>query len=205
MSSSAWLDDGEEVAESSHLERRFTTLGYRAGRDVGEEAMLQSSFDEGFSAGSGRGTKAGTLEGIVHTLSELLTAATAEVDDDTRARLDALLERAAAQCALPPADSGCCGPPQADAPQDDCSHSATAQQVAEHAGACCCHAAPPAPSAPALAAEDELVKLLPAVLGRLGVDEPAAAAAAIAAQTTSPPLAAGSAPAPSDRSELSLS
>ena len=165
-----WLDGdaAEGVAEDAHLERRFATLGYRAGRDAGEEATLQDGFDAGFRAGAAAGIPQGSLEGIAHTLLSLvLSRRSGEPEsEDTKAlrRLHAELAKGddATAHAGEQRSADCCG---GDHTKTDC---------CQRRGGC--ESMPPGgdtnadPQQAAAMRQRELRELLPRLLEGLGVD-----------------------------------
>ena len=70
-----WLDaDADAAPEDESLARRFETIGFRAGIDVGEEGTLQSGFNDGYHEGMAHGTGIGELQGAARMLLEMSVA-----------------------------------------------------------------------------------------------------------------------------------
>ena len=94
-----WLDSDADDAtvqgEISSVARRFNTLGFMQGVDIGEEGALQSGFNKGFRVGGKQGAELGVLQGSLMALldlSALLNLSEAETRqlNELKARADAL-------------------------------------------------------------------------------------------------------------------
>ena len=98
LSSSDWLDaDADAAPEDESLARRFETIGFRAGIDVGEEGVLQSGFNNGYHAGIALGEEIGKLQGAVRMLLEMSVAVGLRDGSPEAVRLRHLYEKLDAQ------------------------------------------------------------------------------------------------------------
>ncbi|KAH9110452.1 hypothetical protein AeMF1_014746 [Aphanomyces euteiches] len=55
--------------ESNAMERRFRTVGYLDGLDVGKEETLQEGFNQGYALGASHGFQCGVLQGLLRAFA----------------------------------------------------------------------------------------------------------------------------------------